>query len=504
MKNKFALKLILYFLVVLVIFTLVVGGIFRHLFKENAIDSKRSGMQQRAVKIARVISHDLPFLEKRYGDEISRSRLINSIDNASPEIVWVVDSNRNLNMNRQLLKEILSSGRVNPWDIPANGQEAYQRLPQKIKSKVEEAFTGSNFTIEEYNKYLGATMITVGEPVYDAQNKIKAVVLLHSPVEGVEAAINEGLRTLGISLLLALGLVAAVSVLLSWSFTKPMNTMKNIVDRLADKDYTVRTNIKQQDEIGELAAKLDVLAQRLGLAEEESQKLEKLRREFIANISHELRTPVTVIKGSLEALRDGVVTDPEDVEEFHRQMLQESEFLQRLINDLLELSRLQNTDFAIEMEKINFCDVIQDAIRGARRLGAEKQIEVKSTLDTEIYALEGDYGRLRQMLMVFLHNSIKFSGEQSSIEVQLEGAKLTVTDHGCGMKAEDVPHAFDRFYKAHNEQNKTGSGLGLAIAKQIAIRHGMELEAASEEGKGTVITVLLPAKQKGQDAAREA
>ena len=201
---------------------------------------------------------------------------------------------------------------------------------------------------------------------------------------------------------------------------------------------------------------------------------------------------MTVIRGSLEALRDGVVTEPEDVAEFHEQMYNESLFLQRLINDLLDLSRLQNTDFPIEKEPLDLCAVVQDAVRGSRRLGLEKELTITAELDKEPYLLSSDYGRLRQMLMIFLHNSIKFSPENSSIEVQLVGNELRITDHGCGMKAEDVPHAFDRFYKARNEQNKSGSGLGLAIAKQIALRHEMQLKLESEVGKGTTITVLLP------------
>lgn len=494
MKNKFTVKLTLYFTAVLVVFTIVVGGIFHHLFTANTIEQKRKEMTERAVKISKVITRDLDFLSKRYGDEISRSRFINSLDSASPEIIWLVDLNRNLNMNRELMKSLLASGRVRLEDLPTNGHDAYLRLPKPIKDRVELAFEGKSFELQDYNSYLGATMLTVGEPIYDSFGRVRGVVLLHSPVEGVEDAVYQGLRVLFISLLVALGLVLVLSAALSWSFTKPMNTLKQIVERLANKEYTARTNIEQQDEIGELAKKLDILAERLGLAEEESQKLEKLRREFIANISHELRTPVTVIKGSLEALRDGVITEPEDVAEFHSQMLKESEFLQRLINDLLELSRLQNTDFAIEKEKINLCEVVHDAVRSGRRLGADKAIDVKADVDSDIYALEGDYGRLRQMLMIFIHNSIKFSPENSCIEIVLQGNRLSVTDHGCGINPEDVPHAFDRFYKAHNEQNKTGSGLGLAIAKQIAVRHNMDLEMTSVLGEGTTITVVLPDK----------
>ena len=279
--------------------------------------------------------------------------------------------------------------------------------------------------------------------------------------------------------------------------------MKKIAERLAERDYSARTNIKQNDEIGELARTLDILAERLELADAESQKLEKLRREFIANISHELRTPVTVIRGSLEALRDGVVTEKADVEEFHEQMYKESLFLQRLINDLLDLSRLQNTDFPIEKSPLNLVDVIHDAVRSGRQLGADKKLQITGSADKDIYMLNGDYGRLRQMLMIFLHNSIKFSPEGSEIKLELAGNRLKLIDHGCGIKEEDIPHAFDRFYKARNEHNKSGSGLGLAIAKQIAQRHDMQLELQSKLGEGTTIIIGLPPELKEKEYTDE-
>ena len=126
----------------------------------------------------------------------------------------------------------------------------------------------------------------------------------------------------------------------------------------------------------------------------------------------------------------------------------------------------------------------------------EKNIEIDLASDTDIYVLNGDYGRLRQMLLIFLHNGIKFSDEGGKIEVSLFKDKLSIKDYGCGIKAEDIPHAFDRFYKARNEKNKSGSGLGLAIAKQIALRHDMTLDLESEQGEYTKITVNLPPKEK--------
>ena len=128
MKNKFTVKLTLYFTAVLVVFTIVVGGIFHHLFTANTIEQKRKEMTERAVKISKVITRDLDFLSRRYGDEISRSRFINSLDSASPEIIWLVDLNRNLNMNRELMKSLLASGPVREVDLPANGHDAYQTV----------------------------------------------------------------------------------------------------------------------------------------------------------------------------------------------------------------------------------------------------------------------------------------------------------------------------------------------------------------------------------------
>lgn len=512
MKNKIAIKLTLYFSCVLLLFALIIGGVFYQFFKQHTIEIKEKEMRVRANKIAAEIGDNMDNLERRFGTEISKSRFVTLLDRVSPEIVWVVDGDRNLSMNVEdmrsgelrhhrphhdnmmprMFKSRVDEEKPSVRPAPKNSRDAYRQLPKHIKDKVEKCFEGKGFVLEEYNDMLDGVMLTVGEPVRNKNGQIKAVLLLHSPVEGLQAAVWNGLRILLISLVVALALGVLISVLLSWKFTKPLNKMKNIAERLAERDYKARSNIKQNDEIGELAKTLDLLAERLQLADEESQKLEKLRREFIANISHELLTPVTVIRGSLEAIRDGVVTEKEDVEEFHEQMYNESIFLQRLINDLLDLSRLQNTDFPIEKDKLNLCDVIQDAVRGSRRMSIEKHLEIKADLDKELYLIDGDYGRLRQMLMIFLHNSIKFSPEGSSIEVQLRENKLYVIDHGCGMSADDVEHAFERFYKARNEHNKSGSGLGLAISKQIALRHDMQVSLTSTVGEGTIITVSLP------------
>ena len=182
-------------------------------------------------------------------------------------------------------------------------------------------------------------------------------------------------------------------------------------------------------------------------------------------------------------------------------MLKESLFLQRLINDLLDLSRLQNTDFPIEKENINLCDVVQDAARASKQLGQKKGVHVDVKLDRNVYLMEGDYGRLRQMLMIFLDNSIKFIHECGTVELRLLGDRLTVTDHGSGVKQEDLPYVFERFYKTRGEANKNGSGLGLAIAREIALRHNIKVSMESVPDEETAVIMILP--PAGEDAENE-
>ena len=281
--------------------------------------------------------------------------------------------------------------------------------------------------------------------------------------------------------------------LISSSSFKPMEKVIAAAESISGgEDLSRRIALPRgRSEINRLAGTFDDMFDRL-------ERSFKAEAQFTSDASHELRTPVTVIRGSLEALCDRIVTEPQEVEDYHRQMLAETLFLQRLINDLLDLSRLQNTDFPIEKEPVNLCDVVQDVVRSSQRLGQQKNITIQLSLDTPVYIIEGDYGRLRQMLLIFLDNSIKFSPEQSKIEVTLLGSRLTVTDHGCGVKQEELPHVFDRFYKTRGETNKSGSGLGLAISKQISERHGIGLTMTSIPGEATsVVLQLPPALKKG-------
>jgi signal transduction histidine kinase len=369
-------------------------------------------------------------------------------------------------------------------------QYNYTDLPQDADIVVKKVFEGQTTFSEGFSKLLETPALTIGTPI-TSDGEIIGALLIHSPIQGINDATSEGFRILLISIFMALILSVLLSVALALTFTKPLEKMKNTAALLAGGNYSVKTGIKQNDEIGDLAKTMDILSQRLGKAEEERKRVQKQRQDFITNISHELRTPVTVIRGSLEALSDGVITDSDKINEYYKQILIESKSLERLINDLLELSRLQNVDFKIEMQELNICDVLKDSLRSASNLARQKNINIQYNSDKDVFLTKGDYGRLRQMFLTVIDNAIKFSRENKSIYITLKDNQITIRDEGIGISEKDLPNIFDRYYSVKSDENKTGTGLGLTIAKQIALRHNIELFAESKINEGTSFVFVI-------------
>ena len=237
---------------------------------------------------------------------------------------------------------------------------------------------------------------------------------------------------------------------------------------------------------------VSLLENRLAEAVANAESERQTSRDFVSAVAHELRTPVAVIRGSLEALCDGIICEREQVKEYHRQMLNESIYLQRLVTDLLEFSRLQSQSFSIVREPVNVSDVVSDVCRGIRRIADEKGVALERAENSSVFIVKGDYARLRQMLIVILDNAVKFTdrGGKVTVSERIEDGKfyLTVTDTGIGISEEELPLIFVKFHRTITGQNRNGTGLGLAIAKEIAERHGATVSVESAPGKGSSFT----------------
>lgn len=477
LNNKIALKLSLSFALALIIFSIIISGVFLVLFKQYTVDLHKTQLQNYAQSLAQSLSSGRRYNGMGYGAHLYFSSEIMGYN------VWIVDENMNVITLRNMQHHKMMHTNYTFSELPPNASEV-----------IREVFQDKTVFSEGFSDVLSQLTLTVGVPIKDANGKVWGAVLLHSPVEGTTDGIYQGLMILGISIILALIIVLALAILFSYFFTKPLTKMKSVAMQLAEGNYQAKCNIKQKDEVGELANVMDLLAGRLDEASKESLKLEQMRKDFVSNISHELRTPVTVIRGSLEALCDKIITDPKQIDEYHLQMLNEAKFLQRLVGDLLDLSRLQNPDFAIEKQELNLNDVISDVVRSARQIAKNKNVSINIDLKNPNLKIFGDYGRLRQMFLIILDNAIKFSFENNKVDVLAKNDTIIIRDYGIGINEKDLPHIFDRFYKTHGEHNKVGTGLGLAIAKQIAERHNIELIAQNNFDGGAKFIFKIPLK----------
>ena len=224
--------------------------------------------------------------------------------------------------------------------------------------------------------------------------------------------------------------------------------------------------------------------------------------DFLTNVSHELRTPAAVLKGSVEMLLSGAVRGETETAEYYAQMQRETEQLSRLINDLLDLSRLQNEQFRLEKETFDLHDVARDAVRAARRIAAPKSVRIVFKSTEKDCTVLGDYGRIRQLLLILLDNAVKFSPEGAEVSLSLirsqDAVSACVRDNGSGIAPEALPHVFDRFYRASNTERTGGTGLGLAIARQIAERHGAHITAESADGETRFTVVFHVCRLSGE------
>lgn len=471
-------KLAACFTGVLLLFTAVLGGVYAAAFRRHTVAVNREAMEAQAVSISQTLASFESGPGMGRGGRGGYGAYLRFLNELTTAEVWIVDVDRSL----------LAPGRsrINRDSLPAGAGEI-----------VERALSGENAWGEGFSALLDAPALTVGVPIQTASGTAGAV-LLHSPVSGVDEAVRRALAILGAGAAAALVLAGGAAVWLSWRFTAPLEQMRRAAVRLAEGDYAAKTAVNQPDEIGQLARAIDSLAEKLAAAEEQRAALDRLKQEFVANVSHELRTPVAVLRGSLEVLQDGTVSEGEEVSAYYAQMLAESRHLERLVNDLLDLSRLQDDQFRLEAEEVNLCDVVRDAARAIRQNARKKDVTVSVGCPGEECLLRGDYGRVRQMLLILLDNAVKFSAPGGSVGLTLSreaaGFTVEVSDHGRGIPEEELPHIFDRFWRARGGGNPSGTGLGLAIARQIAGRHGAEIHAASGSGE-TRFTVRFPGNE---------
>ncbi len=335
-------------------------------------------------------------------------------------------------------------------------------------------------------------VISVGLPL-TIEGETAGAIFLHAPVPEVRAALLPIHRLLGVSALAAAALALGLSLWLSRRLARPLHEMSEAAQALARGRFDRRVRVPPgDDEIGRLAASFNHMAAQL-------EDTERQRREFIANVSHELRSPLTSMRGFLQAVLDGTVPAAEQ-ERYLRLAFDETRRLSRLVNDLLDLAALEAGDVQFTLADLDPAEVLRRAAAKMEPQAAEKGLRLVLDLpDARLDPVRADPDRLEQVLINLLDNAVRFTPEGGTVTLSArpvpQGVELAVRDTGPGIAPEDLERIWERFYKADRARTRTkgGTGLGLAIARELVERQGGSIRAASKVGEGTVFYVTLPA-----------
>jgi two-component system phosphate regulon sensor histidine kinase PhoR len=233
------------------------------------------------------------------------------------------------------------------------------------------------------------------------------------------------------------------------------------------------------------------------------RQVEEIRRDFVANVSHELRTPLSIFRGYLETLLDDPQQSPGELRRILEVMERHSDRLHALVEDVLSLARLESPATKLDVSEISLPEFLREILHDWEKRFEARQLKSQLNLSEDLPLLNADENRLQEVIYNLLDNAVKYSpsGGQISLHAALRGdrVRLSVADQGIGIPQADLPRIFERFYRADKARNRElgGTGLGLSIVKHIAQLHGGTVEAESQPGKGTTISVLFPVNGHG-------
>lgn len=267
---------------------------------------------------------------------------------------------------------------------------------------------------------------------------------------------------------------------------RPIEQINEATKKVALGEYDIELETKREDEIGELTNNFNKMTRGL-------KSTENLQKEFINNVSHEIKTPVSSIEGFAKFLKDKNLTD-EEREEYANIIIEEAKRLENLTGKILKLSKLNNQEIITNKQEIEVAEQIRKAISLLEPKWSKKDIKINVSLEEKTFL--GDEDLIFQVWVNIIDNAIKFSNEGESIDIKVyekdSNINVEIKDHGIGMKEEELEKVYDRFYQIDRSHSKEGSGLGLAIVKRIVELSEGKIEIKSKENKGTTVIVKLP------------
>jgi len=299
-------------------------------------------------------------------------------------------------------------------------------------------------------------------------------------------------------LVFAGGMATALGYFLSTTITDRIHLLKGAAEKLARGDLKARVAVHGRDEVATLAGTFNQMAEQLEAADRKQRELEQLRADLVAWVGHDLQTPLASMRAILEALEDGIVDDPVTVKRYLNTAQRDIHSLSVLIDDLFQMAQLDAGGMPLDRAESSLADLVSDTLESFSELAARQKVKLEGSVDAGVDPVLMDTQRIGRVLNNLIGNALRHTPGGGEIKVLARrtgaGAEVTVSDSGEGIRAEDLPHIFESFYRGDRSRRRAtgGSGLGLAIARGIVQAHGGGIEVQSEPGKGSRFVFTLP------------
>ncbi len=348
---------------------------------------------------------------------------------------------------------------------------------------------GSYYTVGTFFDSFDEKMISVFAPI-TSNYMVRGYVVIHYPISSIQAS-SDSLLNISYIMLVILFLLSLIIVIF---FTEmvyiPLRKITEATEQYAAGNMHYEFSVDSEDEMGYLAASLNYMASEIARSEDNQKK-------FVANVSHDFRSPLTSIKGYLEAMLDGTIP-PEMHEKYLTIVLNETDRLTKLTNSLLTLNNLNTKGVMLERTDFDINQVIRNVAASFEGTCRQKNVAIELVLVGDYLYVNADMGKIQQVLYNLLDNAIKFSHHDSAIKIEITEKRskifVSVKDRGIGIPKDDLKLIWDRFYKSDlsRGKDKKGTGLGLSITKEIIHAHGEHINVISTEGVGTEFIFSLP------------
>ncbi|WP_044895934.1 sensor histidine kinase [Bacillus alveayuensis] len=401
-------------------------------------------------------------------------------------------------LNHEIKERIFWYNVISPYEVVVVDKldELDQFFPYKINyedliSKEDEKqlrdgkYVMKEGYVKEFHRNIVGAIFPLGN-----QEELIGFIYIYVPLAEIPEVFRKGIPILVIAgALFFLFLYFGIRYFLKTIF-KPLREMQAFSKEVGRGNFSKRVSITSSDEIGELAMAFNKMAQ--SLEQEEENK-----KEFLANVAHELRTPLTYIGGYSQILLDEIYHSPEELKKHLKLIQKETKRMQKLINDLLELNKLEDKNFKLTKEPIVLSQLILDSLELFQTSLKQRNIKLVMHLDDELI-IYGDHSRLKQVFYNVVDNAIKYSYQNSQINISSyqDGsfAIVAIQDYGIGIPANDLNRIGERFYRTDKSRSRKtgGTGLGLSIVKEIMLLHDGKMDIKSEEGKGTLLLLSFP------------